>query len=152
MNLNMEEVKRREWLAIASDDSDGVLNAEMDALINWWSQNGIETIYATSRNRLVNHVDGRVLVMKLETLASSIFNKIQLGTWMFGDIPDLAQQRISDWYEDVYFSYPLRFVVLSTYGGFGRTIISGPSSLVKSIKVAATMRHDEYVIHWSELV
>lgn len=71
---------------------------------------------------------------------------------MFGDdLPDIASKRISDWRDDVYFSWPLRFLVLSTYDGDGGTAIAGPSELIDIILDASKHNLEDDNISWQEI-
>ena len=136
------EIKRRGWQAIHSDNNSGEISMEHQPLIDWWKDQKISPIYATSRQRLVEHQDNKVLVMELTEVNASTLNEIDLGMWMFGEIPDLAAQRISDWRADIWFSNPLEFIVLSEHGGYGTTTIAGPAELIESVK--ALTNHEEY--------
>lgn len=142
VHLSGAEIKRRDWQAVYADDNGGAIDIESDALVNWCKQKNISPIYATSRQRLVAHIDNNVLVMKLTKIDTEILNQIDLGMWMFGDIPELASQRISDWRADIWFTNPLQFIVLSEHDGYGTTTIAGPAELIASVKAAAT--HGEY--------
>lgn len=142
VHLSEAEITRLNWRVIHAHSNDGNLDTETDALVDWWAAQGISPVYMTSLERLVNHDAGRVLVMKLEQADSVVLNQIALGMWMFGEIPELPAQRISDWRCDIWFSCPLRFIVLSEHGGNGTTTIAGTSDLIEAIKSGAT--HDLY--------
>ena len=142
VHLNDIEIKRRGWEAIHADGNSGAIDIESQALVDWWKAHEISPVYATSRQRLVEHNDNKVLVMKLTEINSSMLNVIDLGAWMFGKIPDLAAQRIPDWRADVWFSDPLRFIVVWEHGGYGTTTIAGPVELIEAVRARAT--HDDY--------
>jgi hypothetical protein len=138
VHLNEAEIYRRNWVAIYSDNNDGYLDTEREVLIEWWAQQGIDYIYSTSRKHLIESTNDQVLVMKLANLTSLILCQIESGMWMFGEIPELAQARIADWHADIWFSRPLRFIILFEHGGYGTTTVAGPPELIEIIKTSTT--------------
>lgn len=142
VHLNEAEIKKRNWVSIYSDNNDGAMDIESQGLIDWWDEQKISPIYATSRQRLFEHTDNQVLVMRLTQIDTCVLNQIDLGMWTFGEISSLANQRISDWRADIWFSKPLRFIVISEHGGYGTTTIAGPAELLEKIQAKTT--HDEY--------
>jgi hypothetical protein len=138
IHLNESEIKSRSWRSIHAVNNRGDIDTEKNALISWWNLHQIYPIYATSRQRIADHNCGQVLVMKLEHLDKMVLTQINLGMWMFGDIPELAALRVSDWRADIWFSDPLRFVVLAEHDGYGTTTIAGPPELIENIKASAT--------------
>lgn len=153
ISFDLAEVARRSWKVIVSDDSSGQLNTESEVLVQWWKQEGISPVYATSLNRLKKGKVEAAIVMRLVDPDFWVLNQIQGGMWMFGEgVPDLAQQRIADWREDVYFSCPLRFVVLSIYDGDGGSAIAGPPELIRRVLAAAKNKFTQDQISWKELL
>ncbi|MFT3759171.1 hypothetical protein [Thauera sp.] len=153
LSFNLVEVERQSWKAIISDNNSGELNTEAEALIHWWRQKKISPIYATSLKRKKMGKTGPVVTMRLSDPDFWIFNQIQFGSWMFDkDLSDLGRQRISDWREDMYFSYPLSFIVLSVYDGYGGTAIAGPPELVDRVLEASRDSSEKGPIHWREML
>lgn len=138
VHINESEIKNRNWRSIYAENNRGDIDTEKIALINWWNLQRLYPIYATSRQRIVDHNCGQVLTMKLQHLDEMVLTQITLGMWMFGDIPELAALRVSDWRADLWFSDPLRFVVLAEHDGYGTTTIAGPPDLIECIKASAT--------------
>ena len=103
VHLSEPEIKRRNWQVVHADDNSGAIDVESRALIDWWRLRKINPVYATSRQRLIENQNNNVLVMKLTEIDTGVLNQIDLGMWMFGKIPDLAAQRISDWRADIWF-------------------------------------------------
>lgn len=152
LDFNIEKLKAINWRAVVSNDSCGQIFPELEALIRWWEKEGISPVYATSLQRLKDGKGDLTIVMKFGCVSFLGINQVQLGGWMFGDgLPDIASKRISDWRDDVYFSWPLRFLVLSIYDGDGGTAIAGPPELISSILDASKHGLEEDRISWREI-
>ncbi|MCZ2338030.1 MAG: hypothetical protein LC127_07490 [Chitinophagales bacterium] len=151
ISFEMSNIKKRSWRAISSLENSGQFFLELEALIQWWTQKKISPIYATSMTRLKQGRKNSTIVMKFNEPDYLTINQIQQGGWMFGNISDIASQRISDWRYDVYFSNPLKFLVLSIYDGDGGTGIAGPSDLIDLILKASKNSPEEERIYWKEL-
>lgn len=150
--FNIENIKAINWRVIVSDNCAGQIYSELEALVQWWRKEGISPIYATSLQRLKNGKNEPTIVMRFSCASFWEINQVQQGGWMFGDdLPDIASKRISDWRDDVYFSWPLRFLVLSTYDGDGGTAIAGPSELIDIILDASKNSLEEDHISWQEI-
>ncbi|MBD9402824.1 hypothetical protein [Comamonas sp. CMM02] len=150
--FNIDNIKAINWRVIVSNNSAGQIYSELEALVKWWRKEGISPIYATSLQRLKNGKSEPTIVMKFSRASFWEINQVQQGAWMFGDdLPDIASKRISDWRDDVYFSWPLRFLVLSTYDGDGGTAIAGPSELIDIILDASKNNLEEDHISWQEI-
>lgn len=151
ISFEISNIKKRSWRAISSLENSGQIFLELEALIQWWTQKKISPIYATSMPRLKQGRKNSTIVMKFNEPDYLTINQIQQGGWMFGNISDIASQRISDWRYDVYFSTPLKFLVLSIYDGDGGTGIAGPSDLIDLILKASKNSPEEDRIYWKEL-
>lgn len=152
LNFNVKNVRRKDWRVIASKDTSGQIFNELDILIKWWKDNEVEPLYATSLQRIKNRGERPIILMKFDCVDYSIINQIQVGGWMFGEnISDLGKQRISDWRNDVYFSDPLKFLVLSVYDGDGGTTIAGPSEIIDLILEDSKKYKKEENTDWQEI-
>lgn len=151
VNFEISNIEKRSWRAIRSLENSGQFFLELEALIQWWAQEKISPIYATSMSRLKQGREGSTIVMKFNEPDYLTINQIQQGGWMFGNISDIASQRISDWRYDVYFSNPLKFLVLSIYDGDGGTGIAGPSDLIDLILETSKNSPEEDRIYWEEI-
>lgn len=134
VHLDIAELDRRNWEAIHAYDSYGQLDTELDVLLEWWPRNGVSTVFTTSLKHIENSNEAGTLVMKLNNVSDLMLQEISLGLWMFGEIPKLAEQRIEDWRADIWFSYPLKFIVLAEHDGYGMISIAGPVELIEKIK------------------
>ena len=134
VHLDTAEVAKRNWIAIHAYDSSGQLDTELEILLDWRFRESITTVFASSLKHITNSNEAGTLVMKLNNVTSPILAEISAGLWMFGEIPKLAQQRIEDWRADIWFSYPLKFIVLAEHDGYGMISIAGPAELIEKIK------------------
>lgn len=150
--FNLSNIKNINWKAIVNNNGTGQIYSELEALVQWWEKEGISPIYATSLQRLKNGKSEPTIAMKLSCPSFLEINQIQQGGWMFGDdLPDIASKRILDWRDDIYFSWPLRFLVLSTYDGDGGTAIAGSPELIEIILDASKNSLEEDHISWQEI-
>lgn len=134
------------WSSIYTEDNDGYLDSEIDLLIEWFKEKSIKSVFITSPKRIKSCKNDKVLVMDLCAPTSEVLVEVQGGGWMFSELSELASQRVSDWRSDIYFSEPLKFLVLTEHGAYGTTTICGPEELIMSIKSKAT--HGEFEWHF----
>jgi len=138
-HFSFEEIQRRNWKAIHADNG-GELDTEMDAILNWFTAQGITTMYASSKQEIDAAHDGRVLVVYLEAPNDDDLLDLQLGLWMF-HTADKSDEDFglawTTWRDGLYFSKPLQFAILREADGYGSTTIAGPSGLIDAVKASA---------------
>ncbi|MEJ8859978.1 hypothetical protein WKW79_35900 [Variovorax robiniae] len=145
-HLSLNEIHRRKWISVHALNS-GEIDTERDALIGWWRERNIPTIYATSKQAIDNAPNNNLLVVRLENPSSDDLLDLQLGLWMFppAGAPPFRYEW-DTWRDGLYFSVPLQFAILREVDFYGATTISGPPDLIERVKLSAT--HGDYF--WSD--